>query len=41
MVYFFRKILFVHERHRRRGRDRQREKQAPYKEPDTALVPGP
>ena len=33
--------LFIHERHKERGRDthRQREKQAPYREPDVGLDP--
>ena len=30
--------LFMHER--QRGRDRQREKQAPFREPDAGLDPG-
>ena len=29
--------LFVHERHRKRGRDRQKEKQAPHGEPYAGL----
>ena len=35
------KILFIHERHTERGgqRHRQREKQAPCREPDTGLDP--
>ena len=35
---FFFKIIFIHERHRERGRDTGREeKQAPCKEPDAGL----
>ena len=34
-------ILFIHERRTQRGRDnRQKEKQAPCKEPDAGLDPG-
>ena len=36
---FFIKILFIHERHTERQRHRQREKQAPCKEPDAGLNP--
>ena len=32
-------ILFIHERHSKRQRHRQREKQAPCQEPDTGLDP--
>ena len=43
-VYFFLKILFIHERERERERlaerHRQREKQAPFREPDVGLNPG-
>ena len=40
-VFFFLKILFIHERHgmRERQRHRQREKQAPCREPDVRLDP--
>ena len=38
--YYFFKILFIHERHRERGRDnRQRDKQAPCREPVMGLDP--
>ena len=39
---FFKRILFIHERHteRERQRHRQREKQAPCREPDMGLDPG-
>ena len=38
-MFFFKK--FIHERQRERGRDkRQREKQAPCREPDVGLDPG-
>ena len=39
-VYFFLRILFIHERQRQRQTDGQREKQAPVKEPDVGLNPG-
>ena len=41
-IFFFKIHLFIHERYRlrKRGRDRQREKQAPYREPNTGLNPG-
>ena len=35
-IFFF-KILFIHERHTERKRQRQREKQAPCREPDVGL----
>ena len=38
-VSFFFKILFIHERHREKGRHRQMEKQAPRREPDVGLNP--
>ena len=38
-IFFF-KILFFHERHTEWQRHRQREKQAPCKEPDAGLDPG-
>ena len=39
--YYFLKILFVYSRERERGRNtRQREKQAPCREPDVGLDPG-
>ena len=46
IVFFFLKILFIHDRHRERERERerqrhrQREKQAPCREPDVGLNPG-
>ena len=41
-VYFFSKILFIYswETHRERQRHRQKEKQAPCREPDVGLDPG-
>ena len=41
-IYIFLKDLFIHERHRERDwqRHRQREKQAPCREPDVGLHPG-
>ena len=33
--------LFMRDKRRERGRDRQREKQAPCREPDMGLHPGP
>ena len=38
--HFLKKILFIRERTIERGRDRQREKQAPCREPDVGLDPG-
>ena len=35
---FLKKILFIHEKHRER--ERQKEKQAPCREPDVGLSPG-
>ena len=35
----FLKILFIHERHTERQRHRQKEKQAPCREPDVGLDP--
>ena len=35
----FLKILFIHERHREKGRHRQMEKQAPHRKPDVGLNP--
>ena len=37
---FLRFYLFIHERHTERGRDRQREKQAPRRELDVGFNPG-
>ena len=37
--FFLKNYLFIHERYRKRGRDRQREKQAPCREPDVELDP--
>ena len=37
--FFFLKILFIHERERERQTYRQREKQAPCREPDLGLDP--
>ena len=34
LIFFFLKILFIHNRHRERQRHRQRETQAPCGEPD-------
>ena len=41
-LYFFNFYLFIHDRHKERERQshRQREKQAPCREPDMALNPG-
>ena len=39
LFFFLRFYLFIHERHRERWRHRQREKQAPYGEPDVGLNP--
>ena len=38
-LFFFLKILFIHERHRERQRHRQREMQAPWEKPDVGLDP--
>ena len=40
MWIFFFKILFIHERQREGQRHRQKEKQAPHKEPEVVLDPG-
>ena len=39
-ISFFFFNLFVYEIHRKRGRDRQREKQAPCREPNVGFIPG-
>ena len=39
LFYFFRFYWLIHERHRERWRHRQREKQAPCREPDAGLDP--
>ena len=40
MNYFLRRFyLFTHERHRKRQRHKQKEKQAPWGEPDVGLDP--
>ena len=40
MIFFLRFYVFIHERHREKGRQRQRENQAPCREPDVGLNPG-
>ena len=39
-IFLKRFYLFIHKRHTRRQRHRQREKQAPCREPDVGLDPG-
>ena len=36
-LFFKKKILFIHKRHRERQRHRQRKKQAPHREPHVGL----
>ena len=40
VIRIFLKILFIHERNTEEQRHRQREKQAPCREPDVGLDPG-
>ena len=40
MFFFFKNYLFIHEKQGGGQRHRQREKQAPCKEPDVGLDPG-
>ena len=40
LFFFFKRFLFIHERERVAETHRQREKQAPHKEPNAGLDPG-